>query len=72
VGDLSKEYEGRVEFHIASAKTPAGQAAVKKYGIDARRHGLVGLDPDGIVQVRMSGHNFTKEDIKDEVETLLE
>ncbi|MHC4955729.1 MAG: hypothetical protein ACYTGZ_17900 [Planctomycetota bacterium] len=72
MGELSKEYEGRVEFLITSAKTPAGQAAIKKYEIDARQHGLVGFDRNGEVLVRMSGHNFTKADIKEEVETLLE
>ena len=72
MGELTEEYKGRIEFLIASAKTPAGQAAIKKYGIDARRHGLVGFDPDGNLKVRMSGHNFSKDDIKEEVETLLE
>ena len=71
MGELSKQYEGRVEFTIASAKTPEGQEAVKKYELDARKHGLVVLDGKGNVAARIPGHNFGKEEIQAVVEELL-
>jgi len=72
VGALSRQYEGRVEFDIQSAKTPEGQAAVKEYGLDARRHGVVMLDSKGEVASTISGHNFGKDEIQAGVEEMLQ
>ena len=68
---LSKQYEGKVEFEVLSAKTEEGMAAVKKYELDARKHGIVMLDAKGEVSGSISGHNFGKEQIEAEVKEML-
>ena len=68
---LSEQYGDRVEFEILSAKTEEGQAAVKRYELDARRHGIVMLDAKGEVTGRISGHNFGKDEIEARVKEML-
>lgn len=72
MGALSREYDGRVEFDIQSAASKEGQAAVLEYGLDARRHGIVMLDPKGAVASTISGHNFGKDEIQAAVEEMLQ
>ena len=68
MGELKSEYEGRIEFTIASASSKEGRAAAEKYELGTAKHGLVGFDTEGVAKVIMPGHKFEKVDIKDEVD----
>jgi hypothetical protein len=71
VGDLEKEYEGRVRFEILAATSPEGRAAAERNGWKDARHGLECLAPDGRVVGNLPGHNYGREEIRAQVEALL-
>ena len=70
MGELKVEYEGRIEFTIVSARTPEAQEEVLDLEIGSN-HGLVGFNRKGEPELTMPSHNYTKEDIKDELDELL-
>ena len=71
MGDLEKEYEGRVRFEILTATSPEGRAATERNGWKDALHGLECLTPDGRVVSHLPGHNYGREEIRAKVEALL-
>ncbi len=72
MGELAKEYEGRVVFEvIPAAETSQRSAEIASLGFTELRHGLVGFGPDGEVLAKLPGHDYDKAEIEAVVETLL-
>ena len=51
------------------AGIPASQEMIKREQLG--NHGLIGLDSDGKVRVKLPGHNYGKEEIVEQIEDLL-
>jgi hypothetical protein len=72
VGELTPEYEGRVDFVLISAEETAGrQDEIIEYGFVDQKHGLVGFTSERVALVKMPGHNFGKPEIQEAANTLL-
>jgi hypothetical protein len=71
VSELKDEYKEKVEFTIISAASPEGKAAAKKYALGGAEHGLIGLDPDGGLEILIPGHNYEKALIAEKIEEML-
>ena len=70
MGELQKEYEGRIRFTIV----PPGDTAelgreLEEYELGS--HGLVGFSPDGEVVATLPGHSFERDQIVGVIEQLL-
>ena len=64
VGELEKEYEGRVEFEIVSPEETGRRGAeLKKYHLASRGHGLVVLAATGEAVMTLAGHQFGRDEI---------
>ncbi len=68
---MEPEYEGRIRFRVLPASTPEGQIDVKRFGLEAKRHGLVTLAPDGEVVATLPGHEFGPAEIRAHADALL-
>lgn len=72
VGELEKEYEGRVRFELISAEeTQLRGDEIEEYGFAEQLHGLVGFDSSGEAVLTIPGHSFGKEEVTAAVEELL-
>ncbi len=71
VGEIAKEYEGRVQVSYGDAWTDEGKEAARKYGWDQALHGLVTLAPDGSTVGNLPGHNYGEAEIRAKFEELL-
>lgn len=72
VGELEEVYGDRVRFQVVPAEETAKRAdEIAAYGFTELRHGLVALDPDGEVIVRIPGHDFGKPEVELAVLSLL-
>ena len=59
------------DVKIEPANTPAGLDAAKRFFV-GRGHGLLGYDYDGDPMVVMPGHAYGKEEIVEELPSLIE
>ena len=71
MSELKGQYEGRVKFTIISANSAEGKAAAKKYPFGGAEHGLIGLDPEGGLEILIPGHNYEKALIAEKIEEML-
>ncbi len=69
--DLKEQYKGKVKFSIVSATGPEGRAAAKKYALGGAEHGLIGLDPEGGLEILIPGHNYGKDLIVEKIDEML-
>ena len=71
MGELEKEYEGKVTFKVIPLQSPEAQKEIERYDFEELSHGLVGFDKSGKHTVTIPGHNFGKEEIVAKIEELL-
>lgn len=72
VGELEHEYEGRIRFVVISPEETARRAdEIEAFGFTDLRHGLVGFDAAGRVEVKLEGHQFGRDEIVGVIEVLL-
>ena len=72
MGELAKEYEGKVQFELVSPQeTQAAAEDLAKFGFTDAKHGLVAFDSNGEAQVMIPGHSFGREVIVGAIEQVL-
>ena len=72
MGELAKEYEGKVQFELVSPQeTQAAAEDLERFGFTEASHGLVAFDASGEPQVMIPGHSFGREEIVGAIEKVL-
>lgn len=72
MGELAKEYEGKVKFELVPPEeTLAAVEDMAKFGFTDAKHGLVAFDSNGEAQVKIPGHSFGREVIVGAIEQVL-
>ena len=72
MGELEQEYGQEAEFVVVPAEeTKERQDEIDLYGFTEALHGLVIFDGQGQAQVKMPGHQFSREEIENALKVVL-
>ncbi len=71
IGELEKEYEGRVTFSIIPCRSEEGVEAKARNGWEEYIHGLEARDATGALVGQIEGHQFSREDMVAKVKLAL-
>ncbi|MEM8884249.1 MAG: hypothetical protein AAGD14_09285 [Planctomycetota bacterium] len=69
--ELDAEYGEKVRVEVTSIRQQPGQEVSKAYDFTPSNHGLVYFGKDGKVAFVRPGHRYSKDDIKGDVDGLL-
>lgn len=63
MGELEREYQGKVEFKVLRADNEEGRQAAMDYDFGKAMHGAAGFDSKGEHVFSLPGHSYGKAEI---------